>query len=378
MNCWNEPSQPTIAPNGCNEPPSRIDVTNHGVEPLSHAMSELRRDPVSGRWVVIAPERSRRPQDFTPQPVGAVGGDLCPFCEGQEAVAGREILAWRDPASAPDGPGWQVRVVANREPALRVESTLDEATDPLFQSLGGLGAHEVVIESPDHRASFATMTGEAVGRVLWAWRERLRDLRKDMRLKSFVVVKNVGAMAGALLDHAHSQLLALPLVPRHLGEELVGAVAYHAEHNRCVFCDLIAAEIRSARRLVCENDGAVVLAPFASRVPFETWVIPRAHHGAVRRLLRCDAGSRCRAASRRGAASPRGAGLAAVHPASAQRASGGGRCRVSLAPRAHSAADTGERPGVGWRLCEWRCTGRSRGGLETGVSVALARLASRT
>ena len=241
-------------------------------------MSELRRDPVSGRWVVIAPERSRRPQDFTPQPVGALGGDLCPFCEGQEAVAGREILAWRDPASAPDGPGWQVRVVANREPALRVESTLDEATDPLFQSLGGLGAHEVVIESPDHRASFATMTGEAVGRVLWAWRERLRDLRKDMRLKSFVVVKNVGAMAGALLDHAHSQLLALPLVPRHLGEEVAGAVAYHAEHNRCVFCDLIAAEIRRARRLVCENDGAVVLAPFASRVPFETWVIPRAHH----------------------------------------------------------------------------------------------------
>ena len=166
-------------------------------------MSELRRDPVTGRWVVITPERARRPQDFRPQPVGAIGGDMCPFCEGQEGVAGRELLAWRPSGSAPNGPGWQVRVVPNRDPALRVESTLGEASDPLFQSLGGLGAHEVVIESPDHRARLATMTAGEVGHVLWAWRERIRDLRRDMRLTSFVVVKNVGAAAGALLDHAH-------------------------------------------------------------------------------------------------------------------------------------------------------------------------------
>ncbi|MGH9174172.1 MAG: galactose-1-phosphate uridylyltransferase, partial [Vicinamibacterales bacterium] len=108
---------------------------------------------------MIAPDRARRPQDFRPQPVGAIGGDLCPFCEGQEAIAGRELLAWRDPGSMANGPGWHVRVVPNRDPALRVESALGEATDPLFQSLGGLGAHEVVIESPDHRATFATMTG---------------------------------------------------------------------------------------------------------------------------------------------------------------------------------------------------------------------------
>jgi UDPglucose--hexose-1-phosphate uridylyltransferase len=261
------------------EPPSRTLVTTLA-RTLVDNMSDLRRDPVTGRWVVIAPERTRRPQDFRPIPVGAIGGDLCPFCEGQEAIAGRELLAWRDPGSAPDGPGWQVRVVANREPALRVESTLGDAADPLFQSLGGLGAHEVVIESPDHRASFATMTGEGVWRVLWAWRERMRDLRRDTRLRSFVIVKNVGAAAGALLDHSHSQLLALPLVPQHLRDELEGANEYHTRHARCVFCDLIAEELTRGRRVIAEDAGAVALAPFASRLPFETWIVPRDHNAA--------------------------------------------------------------------------------------------------
>lgn len=243
-------------------------------------MSELRRDPVTGRWVVIGPERARRPQDFRPQPVGAIDGDMCPFCEGQETVAGRELLAWRDPGSAPNSRGWHVRVVANRDPALRVEHALGEPADPLFQSVGGLGAHEVVIESPDHRATFATMTPEAVGRVLWAWRERIRDLRRDTRLKSFVVVKNVGAAAGATLDHAHSQVLALPVVPDHLRAELTGALNWYTETKRCVFCDVMAEEVTRERRLVSADDRSVAFAPFASRVPFEMWVFPREHEAA--------------------------------------------------------------------------------------------------
>ena len=241
-------------------------------------MSELRRDPVTGQWVVIAPERTRRPQDFQPQPVGAIDDDMCPFCEGQEAVAGRELLAWRAAGSPPNGRRWQVRVVPNRDPALRVERAAGEASDPLFQSLGGLGAHEVVIESPEHRATFATMTPEAVGRVLWAWRERIRDLRRDTRLTTFVVVKNVGAAAGATLDHAHSQLLALPVVPEHLRSELTGAQAHYAQTKRCVFCDVMAEEVTRGRRVISADDQSVAFAPFASRVPFETWVVPLEHH----------------------------------------------------------------------------------------------------
>ena len=243
-------------------------------------MSELRRDPITGRWVIIAPERSRRPEDFTPVPVGALDGDMCPFCEGQEAIAGRELLAWRPGGGVANGPGWRVRVVANREPALHVEGTLGEDRETLFQSWGGLGAHEVVIESADHRATLATMSAEDIWRILWAWRERIRDLRRDVRLKTFFIVKNVGAATGATLDHPHSQILGLPFSPPALAFEIAGATSYHVRASRCVFCDLISEEKADGKRVVSSDDDAVALAPFASRVPFEVSVLPRAHCAA--------------------------------------------------------------------------------------------------
>jgi UDPglucose--hexose-1-phosphate uridylyltransferase len=243
-------------------------------------MAEIRRDPITGRWVIIAPERSRRPEDFAPQPVGALDGDMCPFCEGQEAVAGRELLAWRPHGGVGDGPGWRLRVVANREPALRVEGTLGEEGQALLQTWGGLGAHEVVIESAEHRATLATMSVDDVWRILWAWRERLRDLRRDVRLKAFFIVKNVGAAAGATLDHPHSQLLALPLVPPAIAIEVEGAAGFFARRSQCVFCEVISGETTDARRVISSDAGAVAIAPFASRVPFEAWVLPRAHCAA--------------------------------------------------------------------------------------------------
>jgi len=245
-------------------------------------MSELRRDAITGRYVIVAPERRLSRDAFRrPSPVGAVDGDLCPFCEGQEALAGREILAWRTPGTTHDGPGWQVRVVANREPALRIEAHLGDARESLFQWFGGLGAHEVIIESPDHRATLATMAGEQVERVLWAWRERVRDLRRDFRFESFLIVKNFGAQAGATLDHPHSQLLAMPLVPQHLEDELSGARAYFERRGRCVFCDLVEQESANHTRVVASDDRAVAFAPFAARVPFETWIIAREHCGPL-------------------------------------------------------------------------------------------------
>lgn len=245
-------------------------------------MSELRRDAITGRYVIVAPERRLSRDAFRrPTPVGAVDGDLCPFCEGQETLAGREILAWRTPGTAHDGPGWQVRVVANREPALRIEAQLGDARESLFQWFGGLGAHEVIIESPDHRATLATMAREQVERVLWAWRERVRDLRRDFRFESFLIVKNFGAQAGATLDHPHSQLLAMPLVPQHLEDELSGARAYFERRGRCVFCDLVEQEGSDRTRVVASDDRAIAFAPFAARVPFETWIIAREHCGPL-------------------------------------------------------------------------------------------------
>ena len=239
-------------------------------------MSELRRDPITGRWVIIAPERAAYLRTC---PVGAIGGDMCPFCEGQEEIAGRELLALR-PAGAANGPGWQVRVVANREPALRVETALGVAADPLLNALGGLGAHEVVIETPDHRAMLATMSDDQVAQVLWTWRERIRDLRRDLRLKSFLVVKNVGEAAGASLDHPHSQLLALPIVPKHLQDELDVAHAHHSKTRRCVFCQVLELEVAHGKRMLAVDDEVAAFAPFASRMPFEVWLLPRTHQAA--------------------------------------------------------------------------------------------------
>lgn len=242
-------------------------------------MSELRRDPITGRTVIIAPERLTSTRWWRPNAAGN-GDGLCPFCEGQEHLTGREILAWRGSAQGGNGPGWRVRVVANRIPALRVESHYAEPNHALFQTLGGLGAHEVIIESPDHRADWSTMTADDIRMVLWAWRERMRDLRRDVRLKTFLVVKNVGAGAGATLQHPHSQLLALPFVPLHLDDELAGARECEKRDGRCAFCRVIEEELAGDVRVIASDKDTIALSAFASRVPFETWILPRRHLAA--------------------------------------------------------------------------------------------------
>jgi UDPglucose--hexose-1-phosphate uridylyltransferase len=237
-------------------------------------VSELRRDPITGRTVIVAPERL--PATRFSRPAGTIGGDFCPFCEGHEHVAGREILAWRTSGEA-NTPGWRVRVVPNRLPALRVESDYAEPAGGLFQILGGLGAHEVIIESPVHTSDWALMGADEIRLVLWAWRERIRDLRRDIRLKTFLVVKNVGAPAGATLDHPHSQLLALPFVPLHLEDALAAARLRHEQMGRCVFCAVVDDELDRDVRVVSSDEDTIAISAFAARVPFETWVVPRRH-----------------------------------------------------------------------------------------------------
>lgn len=240
-------------------------------------MSELRRDPITGRTVIIAPERLTAARLW--RPAGLIGGELCPFCQGQEHLAGPEIVAWRDGGEA-NAPGWQVRVVPNRVPALRVESYYAEPMGGLFQTLGGLGAHEVIIESPRHDAGWATMSAEEIRRVLAVWRDRIRDLRRDTRLKTFLLVKNVGAGAGATLDHPHSQLLALPFVPLHLDDELAAARVREEASGRCAFCAVVDEELAAGTRVVSADGDTVAIAAFAARVPFETWILPRRHLAA--------------------------------------------------------------------------------------------------
>lgn len=240
-------------------------------------MSELRKDPVLGRWVIISTERRRRPSDFEPEIRRPTGG-FCPLCEGNEDKTPPEIIAFRNDGTPPNTPGWTLRVVPNKFPALRIEGDLGREGDGIYDKMNGIGAHEVVIETPRHTETLITLPLKAVENVLRAYRQRIVDLRRDRRFQYVLVFKNHGAAAGASLEHPHSQLIALPIVPKRVREEIEGAKNYFQYKDRCVFCDVIRQELQQKSRVVCENEFFVSITPFASSSPFETWILPKVHH----------------------------------------------------------------------------------------------------
>ncbi len=232
---------------------------------------------MTGRWAIISTDRQKRPNDFRFERASILGREHCPFCPGHEAMTPPEVLSYRQNGGAANAPGWDVRVVPNKFPALQVEGGLDRAAEGLFDRMNGIGAHEVIIETPDHDRTLAAMSEPEVERVLWAYRERMLDLKRDIRLKYILVFKNHGAAAGATLEHTHSQLIALPIVPDFVREEIDGARRHFAIKERCVFCDIVHQELADTRRMVYENADVVALAPYAPRFPFETWLLPKRH-----------------------------------------------------------------------------------------------------
>jgi len=245
-------------------------------------MPELRRDPVVGRWVIIAVERAKRPQDFPPienTNVTDEGVRTCPFCDGREAKTPPEILAYR-PDGGPNTPGWTVRVVPNKYPALMIEGELERQGEGIYDRMNGIGAHEVIVETPDHEATLATMPLSQIQEFLRACVTRMNDLEKDKRFKYIQVFKNVGEAAGASLEHPHSQLIATPVVPKRVAEELEGAMAYFKYKERCVFCDILRQESREGARIIFADDLFVTFVPYAPRFPFEVYIMPRRHASA--------------------------------------------------------------------------------------------------
>ncbi len=240
-------------------------------------MPELRKDAVTGRWVIISTERRKRPYDFRLERQSVIGAEYCPFCAGREEMTPPEVLAFRQNGGTPNSTGWDLRVVPNKFPALQVEGNLDREAEGMFDRMNGIGAHEVIIETPDHAKALATMSEPEIERVLWAFRERVLDLKRDIRFRYILIFKNHGAAAGATLEHSHSQLIALPIVPDFVKAEIDGARQHFAAKERCVFCDIIRQEVAGGRRVILENADIVALAPYAPRFPFETWLLPRSH-----------------------------------------------------------------------------------------------------
>ena len=240
-------------------------------------MSELRHDPVQKRWVIIAIERGRRPSDFVKQPLSTRTVRTCAFCWGNEDRTPPEIFAIRPDGSKSNAPGWKLRVVPNKFPALKVEGDLNRRGLGLYDIMDGVGAHEVIIETPDHDAHMGEMNVADIYEVVKIFRDRIYDLHRDQRLRYVLIFKNYGETAGASLEHPHSQLIATPITPRTVSQELESAGEHFRLKERCLFCDIINQEIAMDKRVIYENNKFIAICPFASRFPFEIWLLPRRH-----------------------------------------------------------------------------------------------------
>ncbi|MCR4425837.1 MAG: galactose-1-phosphate uridylyltransferase [Firmicutes bacterium] len=242
-------------------------------------MPEFRRDIVTGKWVIVATERAKRPDKFTEpeKPQKERIKPNCPFCVGNERETPPEVQSVREPSTEPNTPGWRVRTVPNKFPALTPDGNAFEGEVGLYQTMSGVGVHEVIIESPAHDLSPGQLIVDEFEDVLVSYRKRYRALAEDPRLKYVLIFRNHGKQAGASLEHPHSQLIATPILPPVVAEELEGARCYFENTGRCVYCDMIREELRAGTRIVFQNDGFLVFEPFASRTPFETWILPRRH-----------------------------------------------------------------------------------------------------
>jgi UDPglucose--hexose-1-phosphate uridylyltransferase len=237
---------------------------------------ELRKDPITGRWVIIATDRAKRPDDFIRQPVPLARPGVCPFDEGHEHKTPPEVLAYRD-GTGRDQPGWRVRVVPNKFPVLGIEGALTRQGEGMYDKMNGIGANEVIIETPDHAATLSDMPELQIAEVLKAFKDRVNDLKRDRRFRYIILFRNYGEAAGASLEHPHSQLIALPVIPSVVKEEVDAAREFHDAKERCIFCDIVHEESSAGTRLISETDRFTVLAPYAPRFPFETWILPKQH-----------------------------------------------------------------------------------------------------
>jgi UDPglucose--hexose-1-phosphate uridylyltransferase len=242
-------------------------------------MSELRKDLVSGRWVIIAAERSKRPDDFRPaSPEKKEGGSgFCPFCMGNESKTPPEVFALRESGTSPDGPGWRVRVVTNKFPALSPGAPPPKSAKGVFQWMPGVGVHEVIIENPDHDKELSDLETDHIRDVLRVFRERSRAIEEELHYQYVQVFKNKGKEAGASLGHPHSQIVATPIVPKRVKEEVYGSERLFRTLKECIFCRTLREETSLNERLVLRNDRFCVIAPFASRSPFEMAIYPLRH-----------------------------------------------------------------------------------------------------
>ena len=251
----------------------------------SQPVFELRTDPIVGRQVLIAEDRAGRPNDLSVSPLARETASQiadCPFCAGHENRTPESLLE----VAGETGP-WQVRVVPNKYPAV----ALDPSLAVTQSAVAPFGAHEVFIESPRHVCDISELSVAEMARVLRVYRQRLRDWSADERIAQVLIFKNVGNPAGASLGHLHSQLVALPTVPAVIAAEVDAARKFFVANERCIFCALLDEELSHGERLVASSESFVAFCASAGRQPYETWILPRAHHASFGQLTDAESDS---------------------------------------------------------------------------------------
>ncbi len=239
-------------------------------------MPELRKDPIIDNWVIISTERSKRPLDFKVK-AEEKRKDNCVFCKGNEHKTPPEKFAFREKGTLKDNPGWKVRVIANKYPALKMEGKAAREKVGLFEKMDGIGVHEVIIETPYHHEDLNSLSITNIILILKTYRQRYLSIFEDKRIKYILIFKNYGIDGGASLEHSHSQLIATTIIPKRIEEELKGSRKYFSSVKRCIFCDYINQEIQYKDRVIEETEKYIALSPFAARFPFETWILPKYH-----------------------------------------------------------------------------------------------------
>lgn len=241
-------------------------------------MSKLRKDPIVGRWIIISTEPLKKSEDYSfEEPENDIAPSECPLCPGNESKTPPEITAFRPEGSQPNTAGWWVRVIPSKFPALHIEGSLDREGSGIYDWMNGIGAHEIIIESPEHGRRLESLAESHVEKVLWSYRDRILDLERDQRLRYVLIFKNQGWSAGSTVNHPHSQLIATPVIPKFVKEKLDGAKSYFDYKERCIFCDMLKQEVSDAKRIIEESRNFIVLSPFAPRFPFEVWIYPKRH-----------------------------------------------------------------------------------------------------
>ena len=246
-------------------------------------MADLRKDPTRGRWVLVRPSTN-----------GPVPSSQCPFCPGNESLTPPEIAAYRKEGSSPDGPGWSVRVIPEADPYFRIEQELIREGVGLYDRISPRGATELIVETPAHDETPATLPLDQLEQVLWMYAERIRDLKQDLRIRDILVTRRHRA-PGSRITHPYSRLTAIPIIFDEVRRKLRECREYYEYKRRCVYCDIIRQELVSEERVVHETEHFVAISPYAARSPFETWVLPRQHHcafeDALTRRTVCDLAS---------------------------------------------------------------------------------------